>query len=218
MLPGMIHGLVGSGGVSSQKKTSTPNQENSSSIPNYSPLQALPKGSADMINLVSGDTDDDSVLIPDIGFDLSFYGINYRNNIYVGLNSYIVFGISNSSIYRQLLEVPQHPYFFVASGDCSYQNVYFASDTDYFRIRFEGSTGTSSGTPPHVWEVEFFGNNAISLVCEDIGEEGGSNTATGTTLGAENITQIPAKSNNSYVIYLASTSDYYYFLPGSYVS
>ena len=154
--------------------------------------------------------DDDSVVVPDIGFNFNFYGTNYRTNIYVGSNSYITFGFS-STAYSSLSTTNPGRGILIDAKDNSYQNVYGISKANNYVIRYEGSNSTSgtSGSPSRVWETTLFNDGVIQIVIGSISIGGTSiiTKGTGTTGEFINLTitanssLVAVPSANNYVVY-----------------
>ena len=67
------------------------------SQPRYAWIDPLSNSHATVSTWTSGNSNNGSFTLPDIGFNFSFFGNNYRNNIYVNSNGAIHFGAPNTS-------------------------------------------------------------------------------------------------------------------------
>lgn len=107
--------------------------------------------------LVASSEDDSfrNILFP---FTWNFNGTAY-SNFYPGSNTYITFGAGSTLYYSLSESSPPHDKIHIAARDNSWQRVSVTtSDTDYIRLRYEGTPGTGGtpGTPGIVYEITFF--------------------------------------------------------------
>lgn len=103
----------------------------------------------------SGDDANINVSLP---FTWTFNGTGYTS-FYPGSNTYITFG-AGSTQWNNLSAInPPNDKIHIAAADNSWQRVsHFTSGTDYVRLRYEGTSGTSGspGFPDIVYEITFF--------------------------------------------------------------
>jgi len=116
-----------------------------------------PKGHVGM-TLFGTHNDDATVVLPDIGFDFFYGGVNRRSTIQVCGNSWLGFSASTSELK-------------ISSSDNSYNSLYYINEIEngvnVFRIRFEGNYAYSSwGSNNLVWELILYNNNCMVLVIE----------------------------------------------------
>lgn len=133
-------------------------------------------GPAALPLIVNGSADDSFVGVT-LPFNVNFF-TGPHNKIYICSNGYITFG-TGTSVYGGLSAVtPGYPGIFINAADRSYQRVYAGAENDgaTYRIRYEGSTGTSGtvGSPTVVWEITFTAGDPNTILL-DIG----ANSATG---------------------------------------
>lgn len=165
-------------------------------------------GSAGMTQLISSSTDDGFVDVGDIGFDFPFYNRTFRNQIYVGSNGYLTFGFGSRQ-YSGISPGAPGSGLFICAGDRSYQQVFVHADTpNSFRIRYEGSAGTSGtvGAPTMLWETTLLANGDIVLATGNLNESG----ASFITDGGTNYTNLSLQGNKSYKLTRYSSSQYTY--------
>ncbi len=106
--------------------------------------------------LVINGTLDDNNIVCNLPFTYYLNKTGYTN-VYVSTNTYITFGTS-STAYRFLsASNPPYPKFLLGAGDCSVQRAWTKSESDYFRVRVEGTRGPTGtgGNPNIVYEVTF---------------------------------------------------------------
>lgn len=110
---------------------------------------------------LSSGTNDDGFWNVALPWPIDFLGTSYTN-IFVGTNSYITFG-SGATVYSGLgASTPNLPKIMIWAADRSGQRIYSGIEGTVpnrtFRIRFEGSTGTSGtiGSPTHGYEATFY--------------------------------------------------------------
>lgn len=140
-------------------------------------------GAGGLALLLNGNVDDNYVGIP-LPFSLPIFNQLFTD-VYVGANSYLTFG-AGSTVYSTINgNHPAIPGIHISASDNSCQRVYAGSENDgaTYRIRYEGSAGTSGiiGSPTIVWEITFYRDapNTIDVVVE---------TNTRGTAGASGIT------------------------------
>lgn len=151
----------------------------------YSSSLISPKGNSGM-TLLSSHNDDNTVKIPDIGFDFFYNGVNCRNTINISGNSWLGFTGANEELK-------------INRRDAGADNIYYAYETvddkAIFRIRWEGHENYSSwGTLNLVWELIMFDDSAVVLVIEKIPNTG-TNSFVNPTLGT---TALTLSNNKSY--------------------
>ena len=118
---------------------------------------------------------DDAFLTINLPFTFNIAGSGFTQT-FMGSNTYLTFS-SGANEYGNLGALgatrPPVPKFHFGSADNSYQRVStFASGTNYFRIRYEGTAATSGvvGSPNIVLEITLFnpsvtgGNNVLELL------------------------------------------------------
>ena len=120
------------------------------------------QGRTGLTTIVSALADDANIAIGDIGFDFPLYGALYRSNIFAGSNGYLTFGFGSSEFSDLSLTNPGRA-LMVMAADRSWLYVGVQQSAGSFRIRWEGKTGSSSGTSM-VWEATLFANGVIQLV------------------------------------------------------
>jgi hypothetical protein len=178
------------------------------------------KGSAGMTLIMSVPNDDANTNLGDFGFDFNLYGVTYRNNIYVGSNSYITFGFGTSQ-YSGISPTSPGAGLFVGAADRSWVSVYTqrASDNSFFRVRWEGGISSSPpSTPTSIWEATFWPNGTIMLVTGSAIHWGGTSCVTngsGTYYPAT-YTSFTLNSDTSWVFTPDSTASSYTVQIGSY--
>jgi hypothetical protein len=176
-------------------------------------------GTAGSSTRFSGNSIDDDVhLISGLPFNVKMYGVS-TNTIGIGSNFYIGFGTNTNAPYSGLSlgsspNPSGHPYLHVGSNDQQYNSVYYIAGTNYFRVRLEGGTLGSGGTPA-IYEITFFKQVNVS---DDIYIEfvtASSYNVSGGNFGMTNGVS-PAiwtgfgglAANSSYVIILDSNGGY----------
>lgn len=144
---------------------------------------SLPKGKIGM-TLVGSSNDDNTVTLPDIGFNFNYNGLVIRQ-LYVSGNTWIGLGsaIEHICINRR---------------DTSYNNLYYSNEIEYntklFRIRFEGnSTYNSWGSNNLIWEFSIFETGIMRLVLEKI-PNNGTNSFNNPGIGAQSLILEEGKS------------------------
>lgn len=127
----------------------------------FSTNQATLRG-ADGLTLISSVIkDDENILLPDIGFDFSFFGVGYRTNIRVNSNSYFQFGTEISSISppSQTLRGV-----FIGATDGNINKLYgLQLSPNAYLIRFEGNSNYTQQSVNKVWEATLFNDGTIQL-------------------------------------------------------
>lgn len=147
----------------------------------------LPKGNSGM-TLYGSRYDDNTLTLPDIGFDFYYNGTNSRSKIYVSGNSWVGFGSSQENLK-------------INRRDTSCNNLYYLKEQengrDVFRIRWEGNSYYSSwGTNDLVWELILYDDNTMVLIIEAIPNSG---TNSFDTKGS--VTSLILENNKSYVMF-----------------
>jgi len=180
---------------------------------------AAPLGSLALTLLVSASADDSNVLLPALPFPFYVSGTNYASSMYVGSNSYITFGLG-FNVYSSLSATTPGRALLIQGADNSYQRVYagseFVNGNTRYRIRFEGTAGTSGtvGAPTMVWEVSFYSNNRILVTIGAMARTGG---AAGLSNGAAFVAAPPMLAGGSYLITTADGGNTWAFTTGSQV-
>jgi hypothetical protein len=147
-------------------------------------------GSANLTQFISYEVDDDYVLLPDIGFDFTFYGVNRRNQVYVGSNSYITFGFG-STYYSNFSSSTPGRGLFVAADDPYQLGLWAGSDgPGRYRIRYVGENVRGSDGSGRVWEVTLFSDGVIQLAM----------SSTLTTVGFSQLTDGTGSNFTPYTI------------------
>lgn len=167
----------------------------------------------------------DDAYIGPVLLPFTFYhsGVGY-NSVYIGSNSYLTYGAGSNNYSGLSSSNPALPKYFLGSADNSYQRVsYYSFNADYFRIRYEGTSGTSGtvGNPNIVYEVTHFnpnktnGNNVIEVL---VGKHG----RTTGLFGSANTTNYWASgtiaANQSYVFVGSATGNNHTIYSGYYMS
>lgn len=154
--------------------------------------------------------DDESTVVPDIGFNFSFYGTAYRSNIYVGSNSYITFGFGSSN-YSGLSTTNPGRGILIGAGDRSYQRVYGIPGGDKYTVRFEGANGTSgsAGSPDRLWETTLFSDGVIQIVFGVTGTDGVSCLTKGTGVAGEFVNYTYTANSSVVFVPIANTYTVY---------
>lgn len=132
--------------------------------------------------------DDNTLTLPDIGFNFYYNGTNSRSKIYVGGNSWVGFGSSQENLK-------------INRRDASCNNLYNLKEQengrDIFRIRWEGNSNYSWwGTNDLVWELILYDDNTMVLIIEAIPNSG---TNSFDTKGS--VTSLILENNKSYVMF-----------------
>jgi hypothetical protein len=163
---------------------------------------------ASMTLIFEGNQDDSNINIGDIGFNFPFYNSTYRNNIFVGSNSYITFG-NGSNQYSGLSHTTPGRGILITAGDRSYQRVYTLATTGEFHIRFEGNISTSGtiGNPGIVWEITLLESGDIKIetgICNDTNGislvTDGSTNYTSFPISANSIVELRRRENGTYAL------------------
>ena len=128
----------------------------------YSTAIVSTQGRTGLTTIVSALADDANITIGDIGFDFPLYGALYRSNIFAGSNGYLTFGFGTNAYSSLSLTNPGRA-LMVMAADRSWLYVGVQQSTGSFRTRWEGQTGSSTGTSM-VWEATLFANGVIQLV------------------------------------------------------
>lgn len=179
-----------------------------------------PSGWTGIMNI---SVDDGFTIVPYPSFTFYHSG-KATSNVYVSTNSYLTYGSGSNNFNGLSASNPALPKYFFGSADNSYQRVsYIAYGTDYVRIRYEGTAGTSGtvGNPNIVYEVTHFnpstfgGNNVIEILV-------GKHSRTGGLFGAANATTFSVSSsiaaNQSYVFVGSATGNNHVLYTGSHVA
>ena len=120
--------------------------------------------------LVNENQDDAYVLIPDIGFDFFYMGVNFRSTIYIGSNGYITFGSGSTEYSNLSLSNPSFPSIHFGSADNSWQLVLIRTvDEAGIKacvVRYEGTASMSGvlSRPNIVAEISLFADGRIRIV------------------------------------------------------
>lgn len=117
---------------------------------------AVPKGNTGM-TLLASNNDDGNIKLPNIGFDFMYAGTNIRNAIYVGGNCWVGLNGSNARIG-------------INGRDTKAVSIYGVAETvdghSTYRVRWEGwSTYNKGGVNDIIWEMTFFDDGTIQLIC-----------------------------------------------------
>jgi hypothetical protein len=177
----------------------------------YSSTQVAPLGSAGMTNIYTGSVDDANINIGDLGFDFPYYDATYRNNVFIGSNSYVTFGFGSSN-YSGLSRTNPGRALHLGSADRGYQNVFVKASNGSYRVRYEGSPGTS-GSSSRFLEITFFPDGTM-MVARSTPDNGGLWTATkgdGTSY-----TDFAPTTETSFVVQPNADRTAYTVQPGSY--
>jgi hypothetical protein len=145
---------------------------------------------------------DDEYQEYNLGFNVIFEGVSY-NSIQIHSNTYITFlnngvtaGVDDTlkfSDYNALTpSLPAKPGIHMCSKDNSYQRVYvrYENTNTQFRIRYEGSSGTSGtvGTPGIVYEAVLSKDSSVIDIGMGINASCDSNSGmAGITTGTDNV-------------------------------
>jgi len=131
-----------------------------------------------------GDNDDGywTLTLP---FSIEYLGVSYTT-IYVGTNFYITFGEGSTIFSGISVSSPNLPKIMLCSGDRSVQRIYYgvegSAPNRTYRVRIEGSTGTSGtlGSPTMVCEYVFYEDNPTQIDLQ-IGSNAAKSSGTGFT-------------------------------------
>jgi alpha-tubulin suppressor-like RCC1 family protein len=147
---------------------------------------------------VTSGTNDDGYWTLTLPFNISYNGTSY-GTIYVGTNSYVTFN-SGFTVFDTLsTSNPNDQKIMISSGDRSGQRIYFGTEgtapNRTYRVRFEGSTGTSGvlGSPTMLWEMVFY-ENATSQIDIQVGINNGV-TVTSSTSNSTPVTTFAGGTN-----------------------
>ena len=147
----------------------------------------LPKGNSGM-TLYGSRYDENTITLPDIGFDFYYNGVNSRSKIYVSGNSWIGFGSSQENLK-------------INRKDTSCNNLYYLKEQengrDVFRIRWEGNSVYNRwGTNDLVWELMLYDDSTMVLIIEAIPNSGANSFDT-----KGSVTSLILENNKSYVMF-----------------
>jgi hypothetical protein len=109
--------------------------------------------------------DDSNYAVGDIGFDFPFYGTTYRNNIYVGTNSYVTFGFGSNLYSGITLTNPGRGIFIAAADNGILGGIFTIKDIpgQIFRIIFFGTNRTPATEQNIYWETTLYLNGNIRI-------------------------------------------------------
>jgi hypothetical protein len=175
--------------------------------PGYSSAIATLHGSDGLQQIMSSE-DDNFELLPDLGFDFNVYGVNRRNALYVGSNSYITFGYGSSSTSASATSPGAG--LFISTGDRSIDKIWAGPDGfNRYRVRWEGRQYYDSGNPiDRYWEVIFFADNTMMLVTGAFAIDVNDSDSVGYSAITNGSTAVPMSlsDNNSWVLVPGSTN------------
>jgi len=132
----------------------------------FSTAIAPTQGRTGLTTIVNGVADDANITIGDIGFNFPLYGALYRSDIFAGSNGYLTFGFGTNA-YSNLSRTNPGRALMVMAADRSWLYVGVQQGAGSFRIRWEGSDGSSGGTSM-IWEATLFASGVIQLAIDMI--------------------------------------------------
>lgn len=177
----------------------------------YNSAIATLKGADGMTLLYQGNADDNFIQSGAFGFPFQFYNQTFTTT-FISSNSYLTFGQGSSAYSGLSTTNPPLKGLHVSSADRSYQRAYGAQENGTYRVRYEGSVGTSgtAGNPSNVWEVTLYPDNTLMLVTGVLAPSGQSFITDGGTQGSVNSQSFAAQiqSNTSFVFQRLSDTQY----------
>ena len=177
----------------------------------YSSTQVTLQGATGMTNILTGNVDDGSVVLGDLGFDYPYYDAIFRTNVFVGSNSYLTFGFGSTE-YSLLSRTNPGRALHLGSVDRAYQNVFVKASANSFRVRYEGSEGTG-GASSRFLEITFFSDGAMMVVKQTPDNSGLWTVTKGDNVSFTNFTP---SAETSFVIMPNVAFTAYTVQPGSY--
>lgn len=112
-----------------------------------------------------GGLDDGYIKIPTAPFPILFYGIDYKDKLYVGTNSYVTFGYG-TTVYSAFSATKPGKGLFVAARDNKVEFIGYFFGVEYVVLHFEG---TDRGSNKIIWQLYLWDDGTIELVTDPTG-------------------------------------------------